>query len=645
MLQTQQRLGDFEIVRPLGKGGMGEVYEARQLNPPRPVALKVLAPWLAQNEEMLQRFWREAVVPAQLDHPGIVRIIATGKTDDVAWYAMQLVRGVTLGQLIRQAAELQQARTTPQLTTSDEPTPLNAGDRPDAPAAPASEPAAPPPVLQEYQVDRYGVTARLGAQAARALASAHRQNVLHRDVKPSNLMVDHHGQLYVVDFGLTRAFVGDGLSTRLGVVCGTPWYMSPEQARGDPIDARSDVYSLGVTLYELASGGKGPYLASRADGEEVLRQVKGNQALPLRVVAPEVPPALAAVIECAMHCKPRRRYLSAEALAADLERLTTASGLQRKAAPFPWQRLTALLGFAALTVLVVMAAALFFRPDDKPPETKPASGRPPLPAMLQDRRLHYSIPLLDKRGEPLWMWTPTGTGNYFRDGGVCRPMSWDRQPMTLFALDDDPQRHWFDFSIELRAMRQRSILPRAVCQAVTWGNVPGTGPLLAWAALASGREVPRRYATGIFFGWQSTLRDPGGKHPVFLVELQEPPVDLGGPTRVTISYMIFDPPSGLRGGSTARGSRLLPTGKHSWDLDPLPANRQGWHQFRVRALDGKVTVTVDNKDLFRFDLHDLPLHLREGDERLDPRGALGVWVDKGPTYIRNAQVTALPPGG
>src|SRR5438045_2193197 len=99
MLQTQHRLGDFEIVRLLGKGGMGEVYEARQSNPERRVALKVLAPWLAENDEALERFWREAAVPAQLDHPNIVRIIATGKSENIAYYAMQLVRGISLADL------------------------------------------------------------------------------------------------------------------------------------------------------------------------------------------------------------------------------------------------------------------------------------------------------------------------------------------------------------------------------------------------------------------------------------------------------------------------------------------------------------------------------------------------------------------
>src|SRR5438128_4528498 len=101
MLQVSKRLGDFEIIRQLGKGGMGEVYEARQFNPDRRVAVKVLVPWLANDEEALERFWREAAVPANLDHPGIVRIISTGKTSDgLAYYAMHLVRGISLAEML-----------------------------------------------------------------------------------------------------------------------------------------------------------------------------------------------------------------------------------------------------------------------------------------------------------------------------------------------------------------------------------------------------------------------------------------------------------------------------------------------------------------------------------------------------------------
>src|SRR5262245_58817371 len=238
VLQPAQRLGDFQIVRLLGQGGMGQVYEAQQLNPLRPVALKVLAPWLAENAEALQRFWREAEVPARLDHPAIVRIISTGETEGTAFYAMQLVRGISLSDLIQRSresrTEVAAVATTPSQGVQGTPG-RAAGPLPGE---------APPTALKSYRDNRCRFAARFGAVAARALAHAHQQGFLHRDIKPSNLMIDHHDQLYLVDFGLTRALQPGASSTRIGSIHGTPWYMSPEQARGEVVDERSDIYSL-----------------------------------------------------------------------------------------------------------------------------------------------------------------------------------------------------------------------------------------------------------------------------------------------------------------------------------------------------------------------------------------------------------------
>jgi hypothetical protein len=167
MLQVAQRLGDFEIIRFLGKGGMGEVYEAQQLHPPRRVALKVLGPSLAGNPEALDRFEREACVLAQLDHPGIVRVIVTGR-DPVAYYTMQLVRGVSLVRLLRAAAAPMPS------TTLKAPTPHEAD-----PSTPTVDPSSPEPAsdesdahpmdgpLAEYRRDRFALAARVGVLAAR----------------------------------------------------------------------------------------------------------------------------------------------------------------------------------------------------------------------------------------------------------------------------------------------------------------------------------------------------------------------------------------------------------------------------------------------------------------------------------------------
>ncbi|MBM4073244.1 MAG: serine/threonine protein kinase [Planctomycetes bacterium] len=326
MLQARQTIADFEIVRLLGKGGMGEVYEAEQKHPQRSVALKVLAPWLADDDDALQRFWREANVPAQLDHPGIVRIFSMGKIDGIAYYTMHLVRGVSLTEFIREGTQALQpstlgysaaAQATPSQKDAVAPSPPV-----EAAARPVSSGRHRPPLLKHYFRDRFGTVARIGAMAARVLGSAHGQGFLHRDVKPSNLMIDQHDHLYLVDFGLTRALEPGADGTRAGLVVGTPWYMSPEQAHGQPVDARSDIYSLGITLYELASRGVGPFTASREDSQSVLDQVREGSHLPLRSLVPDVPPLLEEVIARCMQLDPRKRYQRAIDLATDLEALT-----------------------------------------------------------------------------------------------------------------------------------------------------------------------------------------------------------------------------------------------------------------------------------------------------------------------------------
>ena len=613
MLRTHDRLGDFEIVRLLGKGGMGEVYEAQQLNPSRRVALKVLAPWLADNEEALERFWREAAVPAQLDHPGIVRIISCGKTDEgIAYYTMQLIRGVSLARLMKGAA------TPLPDTVSHAPTTSQAAEAPATPGAglPSPQPSgaeAVPPLVEEYGTDRYGVTARLGAQVARALTDAHRRGFLHRDIKPSNVMVDQHGHVYLLDFGLTRLLRPGGSGTCPGVVLGTPWYMSPEQARGEPLDQRSDLYSLGVTLYQLATGGQGPFTARPTDSEAVLVQVRAGTQQPLSELAPDVPRDLARIIVRAVNPDRHRRYQSAEELVADLEAFveqTTPSKAGARAARR--RRRPLLLGGAATLLAGLLFAGLFlvghlFQGGEPPgggaPAPPPAAATqapdngdaPPYPDILRNRPWRYALPLLNQDSQPLWHRRLNGGGKFVPAEAQLLLYSPRGQGLTLLALDDDPARRWFEFAVDVNT---------------PFGKVGG------------GRA-------GIFFGWR-----PNAER-FFFVEVDERATNVSPEGRATIGVIR------LHRGKGAEGDTI-----HTMDLPgdkgTIPLARRGLgHHLVVRAVDHCVTVTVDGQARV-FDRDGLARTSPRLAE-LDARGAVGIWAWDSPFVgFRNITLTALP---
>jgi serine/threonine protein kinase/Tfp pilus assembly protein PilF len=327
------QLGDFRLLREVGRGGMGVVYEAEQLSLNRRVALKVLPFAAALDARQLQRFKNEAHAAAHLQHQHIVPVYYVGVERGVHFYSMQFIDGQTLAQLIhelrRQAgATTAGDRAEHRAPDPEQTTPYQADAAPPAAASTATvhnlpayaetPPPSPPPWSSGRGRDFFRAAARLGAQVAEALEHAHQLGVVHRDIKPGNLMVDGRGELWVTDFGLAQV-QGDAKLTLTGDLVGTLRYMSPEQALAQRVvvDHRTDVYSLGATLYELltlepAFGG--------TDRQELLRQIAFEEPRPPRRLNKAVPAELDTVVLKAMAKDPAERYATAQELADDLER-------------------------------------------------------------------------------------------------------------------------------------------------------------------------------------------------------------------------------------------------------------------------------------------------------------------------------------
>jgi eukaryotic-like serine/threonine-protein kinase len=284
-------LGRYELVDDIGEGGMATVFRARDRELRREVAIKVLFPHLAKRPEVVRRFHREARAAAGLEHANILRVYDVGgaEADDPPYIVMELIRGHSL------LAEIEQRG----------------------------------PMLSE-------VAACIGALLADALAVAHGAGIIHRDVKPANVMIDPGrrsesgglhpgpgGRLLLADFGVARLETEDSLVTKTGSVLGTPAYMSPEQASGDTATAKSDLYSLGATLYQLATGSL-PYTGSTA---RVIAQIASGALVPAVRRRADVGPDLSRVIDRLMATDPKARPDKASDVAAELRAIAAAGGL------------------------------------------------------------------------------------------------------------------------------------------------------------------------------------------------------------------------------------------------------------------------------------------------------------------------------
>jgi len=317
-------LGDYRILREIGRGGMGVVYEAQQMSLGRRVALKMLPFASALDARQLQRFHNEAQAAAHLHHQNIVPVYAVGCERSVHYYAMQFIEGRTLAAMIeelRQGAGLPAETDRSPSPLKDSPSPLCPAPTPDKPVAGSTleTPAGLHSTDHSTRSRSFFRTAvQLGVQAAQGLDHAHQLGIVHRDIKPGNLMVDVRGNLWITDFGLAQ-IQGDNKLTLTGDLLGTLRYMSPEQALAQrvTVDQRTDIYSLGVTLYELLTlepACNGP------DRQAVLRQIAFEDPPHPRKLNRSIPVDLETIVLKAIAKNPTERYATARELGDDLER-------------------------------------------------------------------------------------------------------------------------------------------------------------------------------------------------------------------------------------------------------------------------------------------------------------------------------------
>jgi serine/threonine protein kinase len=322
-LSAGRRLGPYEILEPLGAGGMGEVYRARDPRLEREVAIKVLPEELCRDPERLRRFETEALAAATLNHPNILDVHDTGAEEGVPYIVSELLEGETLRERLRSAA-------------------------------------LPPRKAINYAV-----------QIAQGLAAAHEKEILHRDLKPENLFLTKDGRVKILDFGLAKLRdpqlpAGSLLSqqetvpwTSPGVVLGTVGYMSPEQVRGDPVDARADVFSFGAVLYEMLSGQR----AFRGETPvQTMNAILSEDPPTLSSVNPALPPVLERIVHRCLEKQPEDRFHSAhdigialQTISGSTERVFTpeirARSTWRQAAPWAATALVVVVAAVAVAVL------------------------------------------------------------------------------------------------------------------------------------------------------------------------------------------------------------------------------------------------------------------------------------------------------
>lgn len=339
--------GRYEILQLLGEGGMGAVYKARDSELDRIVVLKLIRPELAKNPEILRRFKQELILARQVTHKNVIRIFDLGQSDGIKFITMDFVEGQDLRRLL-----LEQGKFPPEQA------------------------------------------ARIMLQICRALEAAHGEGVIHRDLKPQNIMLDKKGRVYVMDFGIARSAYLPGM-TQTGALIGTPEYMSPEQARGEKLTERSDLFSLGVIFYELLTG-KSPYPDDAALAT-LWKRLQEKPKPPIEV-DPAVPKPLNDIVMKSLEIKPEDRWGSAHEMVQQLE-IWLGPSAGGSTIFLPASRGAAYWKWASATLAVLLVAGLLVFRLKYPRKPKPA--HPPVSVLVADFTNHTGDPIFNDTLEPM----------------------------------------------------------------------------------------------------------------------------------------------------------------------------------------------------------------------------------------------------